>query len=201
MGCSWGFVSQFLRSVSMSCLRKWNQEPQHSPANPVLIYQLRDDYRDLTFKWKEVYLDVAAGVLTSNGLGEPNHSCLCCGVVSLSHISSHANYWWDVDNPSLHDEIAALRRKYSHKQYSPHQRNSVVFLQMIDEKITFLFFIMILVAAWVQRKTPVRLRSRTSCHCSFFILINKVSLVIPVKPHHQCFNIECKKTPSKITWT
>lgn len=32
---------------------------------------------------------------------------------------------------------------------------------------------------WVQRKTPVRFRSMTSCHCCFFILISSVSLVIP----------------------
>lgn len=31
----------------------------------------------------------------------------------------------------------------------------------------------------VQRKTPVRLRSITSCHCDFFIRINNVSRVIP----------------------
>jgi hypothetical protein len=32
----------------------------------------------------------------------------------------------------------------------------------------------------VHRKTPVRFRSITSCHCDFFILINNVSRVIPV---------------------
>lgn len=32
----------------------------------------------------------------------------------------------------------------------------------------------------VQRKTPVRFKSITSCHCDFFILINNVSRVIPI---------------------
>ena len=35
------------------------------------------------------------------------------------------------------------------------------------------------VSTCVQRKTPVRFRSITSCHCDFLILINNVSRVIP----------------------